>query len=152
MPMKPTTPEDMASALQIEFKDPISTDEVKKLYRSLPGYQAVVDDTYELLDKHAQTLRIEKSLASEMREGLEKVKDLEPLEKALHQLYLSVYHQRLQATSKCMDGLYQTSRRIREFSNAFPEIADEAQFLLDFMKTFRPGRKGQTDSDSNDNE
>ncbi|MGX9727699.1 MAG: hypothetical protein ACTFAK_10395 [Candidatus Electronema sp. VV] len=27
--------------------------------------------------------------------------------------HLSIYHQRLQATAKCMEGLYDTARRIR---------------------------------------
>ena len=40
-----------------------------------------------------------------------------------------------------MEGLYGTTRRIREFANAYPDIAEEGQFLLDFMKAFRPGRK-----------
>lgn len=34
-----------------------------------------------------------------------------------------------------------TARRVREFANAYPEVAEEAKFLLDFMKAFRPGPK-----------
>ena len=40
-----------------------------------------------------------------------------------------------------MQGLYDTARRIRDFSEAYPDIAEEGKFLLDFMKAFRPGRK-----------
>nr|VFJ72039.1 MAG: hypothetical protein BECKFM1743C_GA0114222_106262 [Candidatus Kentron sp. FM]VFJ72199.1 MAG: hypothetical protein BECKFM1743A_GA0114220_106312 [Candidatus Kentron sp. FM]VFK19835.1 MAG: hypothetical protein BECKFM1743B_GA0114221_106502 [Candidatus Kentron sp. FM] len=38
-------------------------------------------------------------------------------------------------------AMYDTARRIREFANAYPEIAEESKFLLDFMKVFEPGRK-----------
>nr|VFJ66305.1 MAG: hypothetical protein BECKFW1821C_GA0114237_100927 [Candidatus Kentron sp. FW] len=33
------------------------------------------------------------------------------------------------------------ARRVREFSNAYPEVAGEPKFLLDPMKAFRPGPK-----------
>nr|VFJ55481.1 MAG: hypothetical protein BECKFW1821B_GA0114236_102317 [Candidatus Kentron sp. FW]VFJ76108.1 MAG: hypothetical protein BECKFW1821C_GA0114237_10994 [Candidatus Kentron sp. FW] len=69
------------------------------------------------------------------------MKRLEPAEHLLEKLYTSVYHQRLQATSQCMRGVLDTARRVREFANAYPEVAEEAKFLLDFMKAFRPGPK-----------
>jgi len=40
-----------------------------------------------------------------------------------------------------MGSMLDTARRVREFSNAYPEVAEEAKFLLDFMKAFRPGPK-----------
>nr|MDU9044860.1 hypothetical protein [Candidatus Electrothrix aestuarii] len=40
-----------------------------------------------------------------------------------------------------VEGLYDITRRIRDFSEAYPEIAEEGQPLLDFMKAFKPGRK-----------
>nr|VFJ71775.1 MAG: hypothetical protein BECKFW1821B_GA0114236_12361 [Candidatus Kentron sp. FW] len=72
---------------------------------------------------------------------LANVNRLEPPERLLEKLRLSVYHQRLQATSQCMGAMYDTARRIRDFSEAYPEIAEEAKFLLDFMKVFKPGKK-----------
>jgi hypothetical protein len=33
------------------------------------------------------------------------------------------------------------TRRIRDFAEAYPEVAEEGQPLLDFMKAFKPGRK-----------
>jgi hypothetical protein len=39
-----------------------------------------------------------------------------------------------------MEGLCDTARRIRDFAEAFPEIKEDGQPLLDFMKAFRPGR------------
>lgn len=80
------------------------------------------------------------------------VKQLEPAEKLLEALYQSVYHQHLQATSRCMEGLYDLSRRVREFGNAYPEIKEEAQFLLDFMKAFRPGPKKAKNSSEDSTE
>ena len=38
-----------------------------------------------------------------------------------------------------MEGLFSVSRRIREFENACPEIKEQAQYLFDFFKAFRPG-------------
>jgi hypothetical protein len=68
---------------------------------------------------------------------------------ALERLHQSVYHQRLQATSRCMEGLHRASRRIREFENAYPEIKEQAQFLFEFLKAFRPGpKKGANNSNS----
>ena len=40
-----------------------------------------------------------------------------------------------------MEGVYDTARRIRDFSEAYPELAEEGKFLIDFMKVFKPGRK-----------
>nr|VFJ67620.1 MAG: hypothetical protein BECKDK2373B_GA0170837_119510 [Candidatus Kentron sp. DK]VFJ68781.1 MAG: hypothetical protein BECKDK2373C_GA0170839_11946 [Candidatus Kentron sp. DK] len=40
-----------------------------------------------------------------------------------------------------MGAMYDTARRIRDFAEAYPEIAEEAKFLLDFMKVFKPGKK-----------
>jgi hypothetical protein len=47
-----------------------------------------------------------------------------------------------------MGALYDTTRRIRDFAEAYPEIAEEGQFLLDFMKAFKPGRgKGEKEAE-----
>uniref|UniRef100_UPI0040574FEF hypothetical protein n=1 Tax=Candidatus Electronema sp. TaxID=2698783 RepID=UPI0040574FEF len=73
--------------------------------------------------------------------GLADVNQLEPVEHLLERLYQSVYYQRLQATDRCMEGLYDLTRRIRDFAETYPEVAEEGQPLLDFMKAFKPGRK-----------
>ncbi|MCI5119472.1 MAG: hypothetical protein D3913_16350, partial [Candidatus Electrothrix sp. LOE1_4_5] len=88
-----------------------------------------------------EALRLDPSVLANLTEGLAEVKRLEPADRALEKLHQSVYHQRLRATDRCMEGLYDTARRIREFSNAYPELAEEGKFLLDFMKVFKPGRK-----------
>ena len=65
--------------------------------------------------------------------GLPEVLRLEPAEYALNNLSQSVYHQRLRATDRCMEGLYDTTRRIRDFAEAYPEIAEQGKFLLDLV-------------------
>nr|VFJ51575.1 MAG: hypothetical protein BECKDK2373C_GA0170839_103220 [Candidatus Kentron sp. DK] len=40
-----------------------------------------------------------------------------------------------------MGAMYDTAPRIRDFAEAYPEIAEDSKFLLDFMKAFRPGKK-----------
>jgi hypothetical protein len=131
----------VTALLGVEFLPPLDPSDVQELHKSLPGYQAIVDDTSRLVQAYAETLRLAPAVLADLDEGLTEVKRLEPIELLLERLYQSVYHQRLQATSRCMEGLYGASRRIREFENAFPEIKDEAQFLFDFLKAFRPGPK-----------
>lgn len=133
--------EQVAELLGVQIEAPLDPSDVRGLHKALPGYQAMVDDTARLVQEHAATLRLEPSITADLKQGMAEVKQLEPLEHLLERLYQTVYHQRLQATSRCMEGLYGTSRRIREFENAYPEIKEEAQFLFDFLKAFRPGPK-----------
>ena len=93
------------------------------------------------MDGKGETLNLDASVLADLTEGLAEVKRMEPGEHALEKLHRSVYHQRLRGTDRCMEGLYNATRRIRDFSEAYPNIAEEGKFLLDFMKAFRPGRK-----------
>lgn len=147
MPEK-TTLEKIAELLNVEFPPPLDGAEVQALHKALPGYQAMVDDVSQLVQQHAETLRLPPAVMADLEQGLAAVKHLEPVEQLLEQVHQSVYHQRLQATSRCMEGLYSTSRRIREFENAYPEIKDQAQFLFDFLKAFRPGPKKEKGEDT----
>ena len=139
MPEKTLT-EQIAELLGVEFLPPLEPSEIRELQKALPGYQAVADDAARFCQNHADALRLDKVRAS-LEQGLADVARLEPIEHLLEKLYLSIYHQRLQATAKCMEGLYDTARRIRDFAEAYPEIKEEGQHLLDFMKAFRPGPK-----------
>jgi len=139
MPEKTPT-EQIAELLNVEFHPLLDPSDVRELQKALPGYQAVADDAARFALKHKDTLKLDKVRAS-IQKGLDDVVRLEPVEHLLEKLYLSIYHQRLQATAKCMEGLYDTARRIRDFAEAYPEIEEEGQHLLDFMKAFRPGPK-----------
>ena len=141
MPGEGNLMQQVAALLGVEFVPPLDPSDAQGLHKSLPGYQAITDDTSRLAEEHAETLHLAPAVLADLEEGLAEVKRLEPIELLLERLHQSVYHQRLQATSRCMEGLYGASRRIREFENAFPEIKDQAQFLFDFLKAFRPGPK-----------
>ncbi|MBT8420284.1 MAG: hypothetical protein KJO08_05410 [Gammaproteobacteria bacterium] len=136
-----TVAEKIAKLLNVESLPSLDPGEIKALYKALPGYQAITDDTARLAEKHGRTLNLEPAVLADLNQGLADVHRLEPAERVLEKLYLSVYHQRLQATSRCMGGMYDTARRIRDFAEAYPGIAEESRFLLDFMKAFKPGRK-----------
>ncbi|WLE97599.1 MAG: hypothetical protein QTN59_01925 [Candidatus Electrothrix communis] len=43
-------------------------------------------------------------------------------------------------------------RRIRDFAQAFPEIKEEGQPLLDFIKAFQPGREKEEHEDGREEE
>jgi hypothetical protein len=131
--------ETLAKQLGVTYDKDIAEKGAKGLLRELPGYTAIADDAAELLSKHGKTLKLEAG-KKELEEALALVKKLSPIESQLEKLYQSIYYQRLNATHEVMQILFDSSRRIREFSNAYPEIAEEAGFLLNFMKTFRPGR------------
>ena len=148
MPNENVTIEQVAELLGVELTPPLDGGDVQALHKALPGYQAMVDDTSRLVQEHAETLRLAPAVMADLEQGIAEVKRLEPIEQLLERLHQSVYHQRLQATSRCMEGLYSASRRIREFENAYPEIKEQAQYLFDFLKAFRPGPKKST-SDSN---
>jgi hypothetical protein len=137
MPEK-TDLEKVAELLHVEYLPPLDGSEAQSLHKALPGYQAVADDAARFVQKHGETLRLGGDILAGLQDGLADVLHLEPAEKLLDKLHLSVYHQRLQATDRCMAALYDTTRRIRDFAEAYPEIAEEGQFLLDFMKAFKP--------------
>jgi hypothetical protein len=131
----------LAAVLNVEIVPPLDGSEAQSLHKALPGYQAVADDAARFVQQYGETLNLDASVLANLVEGLAEVKRLEPADRALEKLHQSVYHQRLRATDSCMEGLYDTTRRIREFSNAYPDIAEEGKFLLDFMKVFKPGRR-----------
>ena len=147
MPEEGTLMEQVAALLGVEYLPPLEASEVQMLRKALPGYQAIADDTSRLAQEHAGTLHLSPAVLADIEEGLAEVKRLEPIELLLERLHQSVYHQRLQATSRCMEGMYGASRRIREFENACPEIKDAAQFLFDFLKVFHPGPKKEKDEE-----
>jgi len=140
MPEK-TELEKVAELLKVQYLPPLDGDEAQSLHKALPGYQAIADDTARFVKKHGKTLNLGPDVVADLEQGLADVARLAPPERLLEKLRLSVYHQRLQATSRCMGAMYDTSRRIRDFTEAYPEIAEEAKFLLDFMKVFKPGKK-----------
>nr|VFK25877.1 MAG: hypothetical protein BECKMB1821G_GA0114241_101641 [Candidatus Kentron sp. MB]VFK27232.1 MAG: hypothetical protein BECKMB1821I_GA0114274_100292 [Candidatus Kentron sp. MB]VFK75104.1 MAG: hypothetical protein BECKMB1821H_GA0114242_101541 [Candidatus Kentron sp. MB] len=141
-----TTPEkkllrEITQLLQVENLPSLSGSEIRSLHKALPGYQAIADDTARFIRKHAQTLNLAPSVLINIEQGLAQVHHLQPVERLLEKLYLSTYHQRLKATSKSMGAVYNTARRIRNFTEAYPEVAEDGKFLLDFMKAFRTNRK-----------
>nr|VFJ58110.1 MAG: hypothetical protein BECKDK2373C_GA0170839_106318 [Candidatus Kentron sp. DK] len=140
MPDK-TDIEKVAELLKVQFLPPLDPGDAQSLHKALPGYQAIADDTARLVKKHGKTLNLDAAVLADLEQGLADINRLEPPERLLDKLRLSVYHQRIQATDKCMGGMYDTARRIRDFAEAYPEIAEEAKFLLDFMKVFKPGKK-----------
>lgn len=150
MPEERVTIEQVAELLGVQLTPPLDPSDVQALHKALPGYQAMVDDTAALVQEHNETLRLSPEVMANLEQGLAEVKRLEPIEHLLDQLQQMVYHQRLQATSRCMEGLYQSSRRIREFENAYPKIREQAQFLFDFLKAFRPGPKREKKNNGNE--
>ncbi|WP_339133868.1 MAG: hypothetical protein WGN25_13900 [Candidatus Electrothrix sp. GW3-4] len=139
--------EQLAAVLNVEVIAPMDGSEAQGMHKALPGYQAVADDAARFVQKHGQTLNLDASVLADLTEGLAEVLRLEPGEHALDKLQQSVYHQRLRGTDRCMEGLYNSTRRIRDFSEAYPDIAEEGKFLLDFMKAFKPGRKKEKKED-----
>nr|VFJ57749.1 MAG: hypothetical protein BECKDK2373B_GA0170837_106820 [Candidatus Kentron sp. DK] len=133
--------EKIAKLLDVQYQPPLDAGDIQSLNKSLPGYQAITDDTARFVEKHAQILNLDPDVLAALQQRLADVNRLEPAEYVLETLRLSVYHQRLQATSDCMGAMLDTARRVREFANAYPDVAREAKFLLDFMKAFRPGPK-----------
>ena len=140
MPEK-TDLEKVAELLNVEILPPLDSGDILSLHKALPGYQAIADDAARFVQKHKEILKLDDAVLAGLENGLADVLHLEPAEHLLEKLHLSVYHQRLQATSRCIEGMYGASRRIREFENACPEIKDQAKFLFDFLKAFHPGPK-----------
>ena len=135
-----TVTEQIAEILNVEFPSPPDPSLVKTLHRALPGYQTVADDAARFAQQHEELLNLN-AVRTALEQALADVNQLEPVEHLLERLYQSVYYQRLQATDRCMEGLYDITRRIRDFAEAYPEVAEGGQPLLDFMKAFKPGRK-----------
>jgi len=131
----------IAQLLDVQYVTPISPTKIQSLRKALPGYRAIGDDTVRVLRKDGQALKLDDAIFDELAQALTDVERLEPAEQLLEKLYLSVYHQRLQATDRCMGDMYDIARRIRDFVEAEPEIARRGHFLIDFMKAFRPGHK-----------
>ncbi len=138
MPEK-TDLEKVAELLHVEILPPLDADAnaIQSLHKSLPGYQAIADDAARFAQKHGEALKLDPSVKTGLEQGLADVLHLEPAEHLLEKLHLSVYHQRLQATDRCMEAMHDTARRIRDFAEAFPDIAEEGHF----MRAFKPGHK-----------
>ncbi|MGR0482778.1 MAG: hypothetical protein ACTFAL_15630 [Candidatus Electronema sp. V4] len=124
MPEKTPT-EQIAEILGVEFLPLLDPSEVRELQKALPGYQAVADDAARFALKHKDTLKLDKVRAS-IQQGLDDVARLEPVEHLLEKLYLSIYHQRLQATAKACTTLPAASatlpkptRRLRRKASIF---------------------------------
>nr|VFJ43850.1 MAG: hypothetical protein BECKFW1821A_GA0114235_100546 [Candidatus Kentron sp. FW] len=101
---KKTELEKVAELLKVEFLPPLDPGDAQSLHKALPGYQAVADDTARLVKKHGKTLNLDAAVLADLEQGLADVNRLEPPERLLEKLRLSVYHQRLQATSQCRQG------------------------------------------------
>nr|VFK62967.1 MAG: hypothetical protein BECKUNK1418G_GA0071005_102828 [Candidatus Kentron sp. UNK]VFK70675.1 MAG: hypothetical protein BECKUNK1418H_GA0071006_103528 [Candidatus Kentron sp. UNK] len=112
--------EKVTKLLKVEFLPSLAPGDAQSLHKALPGYQAIADDTARLVKKHGKTLNLDTAVLADLEQGLADVNRLELPERLLEKLRLSVYHQRLQATDKCMGGMYDTARRIRDFSEAYP--------------------------------
>ena len=139
---EPTITEQIAALLGVEFPPPPDPSQVKTMHRALPGYQVAADDAARFAEEHADLLNLSE-IRTALEQALADVNQFEPIEYLLERLYKSIYYQRLQATDRCMEGLYDLTRRIRDFSEAYPEIAEEGQPLLDFMRAFKPGPKNE---------
>lgn len=111
MPEK-TLIEKLAELLEVDIVPPLDGGEAQALHKALPGYQAVADDAARFVQKHGGTLNLDASVLADLEAGLVEVLRLEPADHALEKLHQSVYHQRLRATDRCMEGLYDTTRRI----------------------------------------
>jgi hypothetical protein len=102
--------EKVAELLNVEILPPLDANEIQSLHKSLPGYQAVADDAARFVQKHKDALKLDAAVLAGLEQGLAEVKRLEPAEHLLDKLHLSVYHQRLQATDRCMEGMYDLAR------------------------------------------
>ncbi len=100
----------IAALLGVEILPPLDANEIQSLHKALPGYQAIADDAARFVQKHKETLKLDDAVLAGLENGLADVLRLEPAEHLLDRLHLSVYHQRLQATDRCMEAMYETPR------------------------------------------
>ncbi len=136
----------LEQVLEIECTPALNGKEAQALHKELPGYRTMMDDAIEFFQKEEETLRLTEISPDKLQQSFDTLQQLLPAEKALQELSKSVYHQRLVATSECMDGLLKISRRVAELQNAYPELAEKGAFFKEFLQNFR--RKAGKKSDS----
>nr|VFK41857.1 MAG: hypothetical protein BECKSD772F_GA0070984_11076 [Candidatus Kentron sp. SD]VFK47764.1 MAG: hypothetical protein BECKSD772E_GA0070983_11056 [Candidatus Kentron sp. SD] len=112
--------EKIAKLLDVQYQPPLDAGDIQSLNKSLLGYQAITDDTARFVEKHAQTLNLDPDVLAGLQQGLADVQRLEPAERLLETLRLSVYHQRLHATSTYMGAMLDTARRVRGIGYQWP--------------------------------
>lgn len=135
------TASELAGQLGITLEPTLKANEVHRLRKALPGYAGLLDDVAELLAHDAGGLNFAEASPEHLLELQRKHKELRAREAVLESVYGSVFHQRLRIDDEAMGLLQKLARRVHSRAEEDPHLVARWQLLLDFLGTFRQGRR-----------
>jgi hypothetical protein len=135
------TSKQLADFLGVVITKPLTTAQIQKLLKALPGYVNVLDDAADQYAEDGDLLRVKDVSASALEDLKAKQRDLARREAVAHEVYRSVYEQRLAVDNDAMAMLRSITRRIAALSDDHPELRTNWKNVLDFMAQFSPPGK-----------
>lgn len=134
-----TSPRELAGALGITLKPPLTPKQVRRLRKPLPGYAATLHDTAEQVATDGPALGLPEGTAEELTDMQRRYKELRANETLLETVYRSVYYQRLLLDDEAMGTLLRIARRVQSRAEENPQLPLRWSTLLDFLGAFREG-------------
>jgi hypothetical protein len=138
-PAKPPTASALAATLGVTLTTPLTTAQVQRLLKPLPGYVGLLDDVADQLDEDASLLNLRGITGAALLALQTRQKALAARESVSQIVYNSVYQQRQQVDSDAMGALFQINKRVLAMKSEDPDLAARWSFLTDFLRKFHPG-------------
>lgn len=158
MPQRPQrltnapTAAEVSRSLGVELAPVLSSTQVKRLRRALPGYAAQLDEAVALLAGDADALNVPGQLGEQLAAMRGRHRMLAQAEATLSTAYMSAYHQRLGLDHEAMGLLLMLARRVKSRAEENPELMVRWKTLLDFLGTFRQGGRSASGVDDPEGE
>jgi hypothetical protein len=138
-PAKPPTASALAANLGVTLTTPLTTAQVQRLLKPLPGYVGLLDDVADQLDDDASLLNLRGLTGAALIAMQSQQKALAARESVSQIVYNSIYQQRQQVDSEAMGALFQINKRVESMKSEDPDLAARWSFLTDFLRKFHPG-------------
>lgn len=135
----------LAAFLGVRITPRLTTPQVRKLLKPLPGYVNVLDDAADQYEIDADVLAASGVSATALRDIKARQRALAKREAVAEQVYVSVYQQRMQVDDEAIGMLRKITRRIAALAEDHPDLRVDWKNVLDFMAQFSPGRPGPSD-------
>lgn len=131
----------VADFVGLTLKPALTTVNVQRLRRALPGYVSILDDIAELLEEDAAELNIKDVTPAALLDAQARQKALAAREAVLEAAYMSSYHQRLVVDDEAVGMLRAIARRVQSRAEENPDLPIRYKAMLDFLASFQGGRK-----------
>ena len=121
----------------------LTTDQIARLRKALPGYVSLLDDAARQLEQDGRLLNLPDVTPEELLATHARQKELAAREAVAETVHRSFYEQRLVVDDHAMRMMLKLARRIDAMKEDDPELLGRWKFLRDFLAQFRTGRPGK---------